>query len=98
MGTFPLPTVPAQTFQSGALVFGNNRGKVEHAACDLVAPPGTPVLAVEDGLSGTRRASFSKANLTTMATESGHTNSRLFINSSLLATARYARIRRTAYM
>jgi len=50
MATFPLPQVPSQGFQSGALAFGNDRGKVEHAACDLVAPAGTQVLAVEDGI------------------------------------------------
>lgn len=50
MPTFPLPVVPKQDFRTGGLAFGNNRGGLEHAACDLVAPAGTPVLAVADGV------------------------------------------------
>jgi hypothetical protein len=50
VSTFPLPILPAQNFQSGALSFGNNRGKVDHAACDLVATAGTKVLSMDDGV------------------------------------------------
>jgi murein DD-endopeptidase MepM/ murein hydrolase activator NlpD len=50
MPRFPLPVVPAQQFADGALSFGNDRGKVDHAACDLIAAAGTPVLAIEDGV------------------------------------------------
>ncbi len=50
MSVFPLPNVPAQPFDSGGLAFGNQRKTVVHAACDLLAPAGTPVFAVDDGV------------------------------------------------
>jgi len=50
MSVFPLPQIPAQPFDSGGLAFANQRKTVVHAACDLIAPSGTPVLAVDDGV------------------------------------------------
>jgi murein DD-endopeptidase MepM/ murein hydrolase activator NlpD len=49
MAIFPLPIKPSQDFRSGGVGFGNDRGKVDHAACDLVAPPDTDILAIADG-------------------------------------------------
>lgn len=52
MARFPLPMYPQQDYHSGGISFGattKNRGDRQHAACDLIAPPGTPVLAVERG-------------------------------------------------
>jgi murein DD-endopeptidase MepM/ murein hydrolase activator NlpD len=50
---FPLPFVPAQSYK-GSNGFGGSREKVRaglrHAANDLRAEPGTPVLAMADGL------------------------------------------------
>jgi hypothetical protein len=50
---FPLPYVPTTTYKDGN-GFGGNRDKVrkglKHAANDLAAPPGTPVLAMDDGV------------------------------------------------
>jgi hypothetical protein len=50
MSVFPLSFVPRQDFTYGGLAFGNDRGTVDHAACDLIAPAGTPVLAMDDGV------------------------------------------------
>jgi murein DD-endopeptidase MepM/ murein hydrolase activator NlpD len=50
MSVFPLPNVPAQPFDSGGLAFANQRETVVHAACDLIAPAGTPVFAIDDGV------------------------------------------------
>jgi murein DD-endopeptidase MepM/ murein hydrolase activator NlpD len=49
MATFPLPFRPSLSYKTGGRFFGNDRGGVLHAACDLIAPKGTPVLAVEAG-------------------------------------------------
>jgi murein DD-endopeptidase MepM/ murein hydrolase activator NlpD len=50
---FPLPFVPTTSYKGGN-GFGGNRDKVRkglvHAANDLAAPWGTPVLAMEDGV------------------------------------------------
>jgi murein DD-endopeptidase MepM/ murein hydrolase activator NlpD len=50
---FPLPYVPSTTYKGGN-GFGGNRDKVrkglKHAANDLAAPPGTPLLAMDDGV------------------------------------------------
>jgi hypothetical protein len=49
---FPLPFVPTRSYR-GSLGFGASREKVRaglrHAANDLMAPHGTPVLAMADG-------------------------------------------------
>ena len=49
---FPLPFVPTTTYKGGN-GFGGNRDKVRkglvHAANDLAAPSGTPVLAMDSG-------------------------------------------------
>jgi murein DD-endopeptidase MepM/ murein hydrolase activator NlpD len=57
---FPLPFMPERNYVGG-LGFGADRSAVarklgtipgnvlRHGACDLVAPPGTPVLAIDDG-------------------------------------------------
>jgi murein DD-endopeptidase MepM/ murein hydrolase activator NlpD len=45
--------MPRQNYHFGGIKFGaktKNRGDRIHAACDLIAPPGTPVLAVEWGI------------------------------------------------
>ncbi len=51
MATFPLPFVPTQSYKTGGRRFGANRddGKRKHAACDLIAPKGTEIYAVENG-------------------------------------------------
>jgi murein DD-endopeptidase MepM/ murein hydrolase activator NlpD len=50
---FPLPYVPTTTYKGGN-GFGGDRDNVrkglKHAANDLAAPPGTPVLAMDDGV------------------------------------------------
>jgi murein DD-endopeptidase MepM/ murein hydrolase activator NlpD len=49
---FPLPFVPAQSYKTGGRRFGADRdhGKRKHAGCDLIAPLGTPIFAVDDGV------------------------------------------------
>ena len=49
--SFPLPFVPKHTYHTGGCRFGADRpnGR-KHAACDLLAPLDTPVLAVARGL------------------------------------------------
>ena len=51
MATFPLPFRPKQDYHKGGLKFGAQRegGGRKHAACDLIAPKGTEIYAVEDG-------------------------------------------------
>jgi murein DD-endopeptidase MepM/ murein hydrolase activator NlpD len=49
MATFPLPQRPTQSYKIGGVRFGDDRGSVLHAACDLIAVAGTEVYAVEDG-------------------------------------------------
>jgi murein DD-endopeptidase MepM/ murein hydrolase activator NlpD len=50
---FPLPFVPTKSYKGGN-GFGGSREKVRpglmHAANDLAAPPGTPVLAMDEGV------------------------------------------------
>jgi murein DD-endopeptidase MepM/ murein hydrolase activator NlpD len=51
---FPLPFVPARSYKDHGTGFGTPRPAIGpgivHPACDLVAPVGTPVLAVDDGI------------------------------------------------
>ena len=49
---FPLAFVPKDCFFSGGRRFGADRegGKRKHAACDLIAPVGTPIYAIRDGV------------------------------------------------
>lgn len=48
---FPLPFVPIQSYRSGGRRFGAPRQKGrKHAGCDLIAPLGTQILAVQDGV------------------------------------------------
>ena len=49
--SFPLPFVPKHTYHTGGCRFGADRpnGR-KHAACDLLAPLDTPVLAVARGI------------------------------------------------
>ncbi len=51
MPTFPLPARPSLSYHEPPRSFGAPRdgGKRKHAACDLYAPSGTPVLACLDG-------------------------------------------------
>jgi murein DD-endopeptidase MepM/ murein hydrolase activator NlpD len=55
MPTFPLPVLPSAPWRnlkkSRNAHFGapRNAGFPVHAACDLIAPPNTPVLAVDEG-------------------------------------------------
>src|ERR1700681_3801500 len=51
MPTFPLPFRPKQDYHKGRLRFGADRdgGARKHAGCDLIAPKGTEIHAVEDG-------------------------------------------------
>jgi murein DD-endopeptidase MepM/ murein hydrolase activator NlpD len=52
MSRFPLPFIPNQDYHYGGIKFGAKRdsGGRKHAACDLIAPPGTPIHAVEWGV------------------------------------------------
>jgi murein DD-endopeptidase MepM/ murein hydrolase activator NlpD len=49
---FPLPFIPTKSYKGGN-GFGASRDKVrtglKHAANDLAAPAGTPILAMDDG-------------------------------------------------
>jgi murein DD-endopeptidase MepM/ murein hydrolase activator NlpD len=49
--SFPLSFVPSKSWRERPRSFGapRNNGKRKHAGCDLYAPPGTPVFAVDDG-------------------------------------------------
>ena len=49
MGTFPLQRRPTQSYSVGGVRFGDDRGDILHPGCDLIAPAGTEVLAVEAG-------------------------------------------------
>jgi murein DD-endopeptidase MepM/ murein hydrolase activator NlpD len=51
MSTFPLPFRPKESYHTGGRKFGAQRegGGRTHAACDLIAPKGTEIYAVEDG-------------------------------------------------
>jgi len=47
---FPLKSRPVESFKTGMRRFGSNRSKGrKHAGCDLYAPVGTPVYALDDG-------------------------------------------------
>jgi murein DD-endopeptidase MepM/ murein hydrolase activator NlpD len=50
--SFPLPFVPAQSYKTGGRRFGARRdgGKRQHAGCDLIAPAGTEIYAVDSGV------------------------------------------------
>lgn len=52
MALFPLPTRPHDSYHVPPRAFRSQRdnGHRLHAGCDLYAPPGTPVLAIEDGM------------------------------------------------
>lgn len=48
---FPLPFVPKLSYKTGGRKFGAPRdgGLRKHAGCDLIAPRGTEIFAIEDG-------------------------------------------------
>lgn len=47
---FPLKSRPMQSYKEGMRRFGSNRkGGRRHAGCDLYAPVGTPIYAMDDG-------------------------------------------------
>jgi murein DD-endopeptidase MepM/ murein hydrolase activator NlpD len=51
MPTFPLPSVPTQSYSTGPRRFGSPRsGNRLHAGCDLIAAEGTEIRAVEAGV------------------------------------------------
>lgn len=52
MATFPLRKRPAASYRQAPRSYGSprDRGTRRHAGCDLYAPVGTDVLAVEDGI------------------------------------------------
>jgi murein DD-endopeptidase MepM/ murein hydrolase activator NlpD len=48
---FPIPFVPGLSYRTGGRKFGAPRQEGrKHAGCDLIAPLGTPVIAVADGV------------------------------------------------
>ena len=48
---FPLSFIPKLSYKTGGRVFGAPRGGGRrHAACDLIAPLGTEVFAIADGI------------------------------------------------
>ena len=50
MAVYPLPFYEKQNYHYGGIRFGASRDSGRtHAACDLIAPPGTPVYSVEGG-------------------------------------------------
>ena len=51
MPIFPLHVRPKESYKEPPRSFGSSRdhGARKHAGCDLYAPAGTEVLAVEDG-------------------------------------------------
>ena len=63
MAVYPLPFYEKQNYHYGGIRFGASRDSGrKHAACDLIAPPGTPVYSVEGGtvLFVPKKAFFSK--------------------------------------
>src|SRR5215475_7769750 len=47
---FPLPFIPTLSYKTGGRRFGARRDNGRrHAACDLIAPVGTEIFAVDDG-------------------------------------------------
>jgi murein DD-endopeptidase MepM/ murein hydrolase activator NlpD len=74
--SFPLPFVPKHTYHTGGCRFGADRpnGR-KHAACDLLAPLDTPVLAVARGiiLRGPYKFYKAKSGVWTYAIEVKHT-------------------------
>jgi murein DD-endopeptidase MepM/ murein hydrolase activator NlpD len=50
MPVFPLKLVPAASYQGGHRYFGAARTKGrKHGGCDLLAPTGTEIVAIDDG-------------------------------------------------
>lgn len=48
---FPIPFVPKQSYKAGSRRFGAKRQKGrKHAGCDLIAPLGTPIFAIDSGV------------------------------------------------
>ena len=48
---FPFKFRPGQSYKGGSRYFGANRSNGrKHAGCDLIAPVGTEVYAVDDGI------------------------------------------------
>ena len=47
---FPLAHIPQPDWRGGARYYGAPRGGRRHAGCDLLAPPGTAIYAISDGV------------------------------------------------
>jgi murein DD-endopeptidase MepM/ murein hydrolase activator NlpD len=56
---FPLPFVPKQSYHTGGRCFGAARARGRrHAACDLIAPLGTDIYAIDAGVVEFAAAGF----------------------------------------
>lgn len=58
--TFPLKKRPNLSYKTGGRYFGAQRSNGRlHAGCDLIAPPGTKIFAVADGVLGAKYPFYS---------------------------------------
>lgn len=70
--SFPLAFVPVESYKEGMRKFGSNRasGKRKHAGCDLYAPVGSKIFALDDGVILEHKSFYLNTNQITIK----HTN------------------------